>query len=267
MIHLNIILLRGLISWGGFFLFLVLELINPYRKPSIPKTKRIMTNVSLTILNSALISLLFSALIFSTASYVTDNKAGLLNMSNMLLMPHWLKITIAVIFMDFMLYIWHLLNHEMPLFWRFHRVHHSDLNMDVSTATRFHIGELSISAVIKIGLIFFIGADIVSVIIFESLLVLSAQFHHSSLKVPEWLENIFWPLFVPPSMHRVHHSVVIKERDTNYGTILSIWDRMFGTLLKKVDQDKIIIGMGAYREADKLKLHNLLLMPFTRAVK
>jgi sterol desaturase/sphingolipid hydroxylase (fatty acid hydroxylase superfamily) len=183
------------------------------------------------------------------------------------MMPHWLKVIVAVIFMDFMLYIWHLLNHEMPLFWRFHRVHHTDLNMDVSTATRFHIGELSISAVIKIGLIFFIGADIVSIIIFESLLVLSAQFHHSSLKVPAWFENLFWPLFVPPSMHRVHHSVVIRERDTNYGTIFSIWDRMFGTLLKQVDQDKIIIGMGAYREPDKLKLHHLLLMPFTRAVK
>ncbi|OGW25011.1 MAG: hypothetical protein A2X59_02435 [Nitrospirae bacterium GWC2_42_7] len=264
---MNIILLRGLISWGGFALFLTAELLNPYRKPSVPKTKRIMTNLSLTILNSAFISLLFSALIFSTASYVTDNKAGVLNMSNMLMMPYWLKIIVAVIFMDFMLYIWHLLNHEMPFFWRFHRVHHSDLNMDVSTATRFHIGELSISAVIKIGLIFFIGADIISVIIFESLLVLTAQFHHSSLKVPGWFEKYFWLVFVPPSMHRIHHSVVLKERNTNYGTILSIWDRMFGTILKDIDQDKIIIGMGAYHEPDKLKLRHLLLMPFTRAVK
>jgi sterol desaturase/sphingolipid hydroxylase (fatty acid hydroxylase superfamily) len=264
---LNIALLRGLISWGGFALFLVLELINPYREPSVSKKERLVTNVSLAILNSAFINLLFSALIFRTASYVAANKAGVLNIWNMSMMPYWLKVMLAVIFMDFILYIWHLLNHEIPFFWRFHRVHHSDLNMDVSTATRFHIGELSISAVIKIGLIFLIGADIVSVVIFESLLILAAQFHHSSLKVPEWFERIFWLLFVPPSMHRIHHSVVIRERDTNYGTIFSIWDRMLGTLLKDVDQNKIIIGMGSYREADRLKIRHLLLMPFTRVVR
>lgn len=267
MAQLNIVLLRGMISLGGFALFLIAELLNPYRKPSVSKKERLVTNLSITILNSAVISLFFSAFIISTASYVTANNAGVLNTWSMPMMPYWLKVTIAVLFMDFMLYIWHLLNHEVPFFWRFHRVHHSDLNMDVSTATRFHIGELSISAVIKIGLIFFIGADIVSVIIFESLLVLTAQFHHSSLKVPVWFEKLFWLFFVPPSMHRIHHSVVIKERNTNYGTILSIWDSMFGTILKDIDQDRIVIGVGAYREADKLKLHHLLLMPFTRAVK
>ena len=173
----------------------------------------------------------------------------------------------TVVFMDFMLYIWHLLNHEMPLFWRFHRVHHSDLNMDVSTAARFHIGELSISSVIKIALIYFLGADLVGVVLFESLLVFSAQFQHSSLKVPASFEKIYWYVFVPPSMHRIHHSVVIAERDTNYGTIFSLWDRMFGTLLTAVEQDSIRIGMGFYQNPDKLKLQHLITMPFTRAAK
>ncbi|MDY7033196.1 MAG: sterol desaturase family protein, partial [Thermodesulfobacteriota bacterium] len=168
---------------------------------------------------------------------------------------------------DFMLYVWHLLNHEMPFLWRFHRVHHSDLNMDVSTATRFHIGELVISAVIKISLIFFLGASILGVIIFESALVLCAQFHHSSLKVPGWFEKIFWIFFVPPSMHRIHHSVVIKERDTNYGTIFSLWDRSLGTLLKNVNQEKIRIGVGAYPKSEKLNFHQLITMPFTKPVR
>ncbi|TAN39623.1 MAG: sterol desaturase family protein [Nitrospirae bacterium] len=260
----NIVLLRGLVSWGGFALFLISELISPYRKPSVSKAARLMTNVSLTLLNSIFLSLVFAAPTISIASWVAANRVGVLNM---LSMPLWLKVSLAVLFLDFMLYIWHLLNHEMPLFWRFHRVHHSDLNMDVSTATRFHAGELSISAVIKIGLIYFIGADLVSVIIFESLLVLTAQFQHSSLRVPAWFENVFWLLFVPPSMHRIHHSVVISERDTNYGTILSIWDRMLGTLLKDVDQERIIIGVGPYREPQKLTLRHLLLMPFTRTIK
>ncbi len=154
----------------------------------------------------------------------------------------------------------------MPLFWRFHRVHHSDLNMDVSTATRFHIGELAISAVIKIALIFFVGIPITTVIIYESAIVFCAQFHHSSLKVPGWLETVLWILFVPPSMHRIHHSVIRKELNSNYGTIFSIWDRIIGTLIKGVDQSKIRIGIGAYQDTTKLNYQHLMVMPFTKLV-
>lgn len=263
MIPLNIVLLRGLISWGGFVLFLFFEVVRPYRQPSVSKMKRLMTNISLTVLNSAILSLIFAAATINTAMHVSGNRLGLLNIISL---PLWAKVFLTVLFMDFMLYAWHLLNHEIPFFWRFHRVHHSDLNMDVSTATRFHIGELSLSAVIKIGLIYFIGADLVSVIIFESLLVLTAQFQHSSLKVPESFEKVFWIFFVPPSMHRIHHSVKIHERDTNYGTILSVWDRLLGTLLKDIEQEKIIIGLGPYREPEKLGLPHLLLMPFTKPI-
>jgi sterol desaturase/sphingolipid hydroxylase (fatty acid hydroxylase superfamily) len=260
----EIVLFRGLISWGGFVLFLVSELIWPYRPPSVSKKKRLITNVLLTAMNSVILTIVFAAATIDIALYVSANDLGLLNMVGI---PLWPKVFVAVLFMDFIFYVWHLLNHEVPLFWRFHRVHHSDLNMDVSTATRFHIGELAISAVIKIGLIYFIGADLLSVLIFESLLVLTAQFQHSSLAVPSWFEKAFWVLFVPPSMHRIHHSVKIAERDTNYGTILSIWDRLLGTLLRGVDQEKIIIGIGPYRAHERLKLHHLLVMPFTRAIK
>ena len=185
----------------------------------------------------------------------------------MVTLPVWAELLLTVAVMDFILYIWHLLNHEVPLLWRFHRVHHSDLNMDVSTATRFHIGELAISAVIKIALVFFLGASVLGVIIFESALVLYAQFHHSSLKVPLWFEKIFWILFVPPSMHRIHHSVIIKERNTNYGTIFSAWDRGLGTLLRDVDQNRIRIGVGAYPQPEKLNFHHLLAMPFRQPVR
>lgn len=264
MIPSEIVLFRGLMSWGGFALLLVFELIWPYRQPSVSKKSRLMINVSLTLLNSFILTVVFAAATVNTALYVSANHTGLLNMTGLSL---WPKAFAAVLFMDFTLYVWHLLNHEVPLFWRFHRVHHSDLNMDVSTATRFHIGELGISAVIKIALIYFIGADLLSVIIFESLLVLTAQFQHSSLRIPSWFEKIFWVLFVPPSMHRIHHSVKIAERNTNYGTILSVWDRLLGTLLRNIDQKKIVIGVGPYREEDRLKLHHLLVMPFTRAIK
>jgi sterol desaturase/sphingolipid hydroxylase (fatty acid hydroxylase superfamily) len=256
--------IRFALFWGGLLFFLVLELIRPYRPGTISKLSRWIANLGLTIFNSLVLNLFFTAFILQTASYVTRHKLGVLNLYPL---PYGLKLLITVLFLDLILYVWHLLNHEMPFLWGFHRVHHSDLNMDVSTASRFHIGELAISAVIKMGLIFFLGADLFGVFLFESLVVLTSQFHHSSLKIPVWFERIYGILFVPPSMHRIHHSVVIKERDSNYGTILSLWDRGLGTLTSKVDQAKLRIGVGAYQRADKLHFHHLLLMPFTKRIR
>jgi len=257
-------LIRPSLFLGGLLFFLMLELLAPYRQSSVSKVKRWINNVALTAFNSLILQLLFAGAVVRTAMYVTSHHLGVLNMVEA---PSWVKLLATVIFMDFMLYVWHLLNHEVPFLWQFHRVHHSDLNMDVSTATRFHIGELAMSAVIKISLVFFLGATPLGVLIFESALVLCAQFHHSSLKVPGWFEAIFWILFVPPSMHRIHHSVVIKERNTNYGTIFSIWDRWLGTLLTDVDQEKLRIGVGAYQKPDKLNFNHLLVMPFTHPIK
>ena len=256
--------IRLLLFSGGLVFFLALELLVPYRDSSVSKWKRWANNLTLTLFNSFLLQLIFSSAIIATAMYVQTHKMGILSMLDA---PSGIKILVTVIFMDFMLYVWHLLNHIMPLLWRFHRVHHSDLNMDVSSATRFHIGELAISTAIKICIIFFLGASYMGVLIFESAVLLCTQFHHSSLKVPGWFEAIWWIFFVPPSMHRIHHSVVIKERDTNYGAIFSIWDRILGTMLTNIDQKRIRIGVGAYHNPDKLNFHQLLAMPFTKLVR
>lgn len=264
MTNLSIAVFRGVVSWGGFLIFLLSEYLQPYRPSSVPKRERLLTNISLTLLNNAVLSLLFATATINSALHVSAEHLGILNTFSL---PFWQKVFLSVICMDLTFYVWHLLNHRVPVLWRFHRVHHSDLNMDVSTASRFHIGELALSSVIKIGLIYLIGADVLSVILFESLLGLTAQFQHSSVKVPIGFERIFYFLFVPPSMHRIHHSVVIRERDTNYGTILSIWDRLLGTLLKDVDQEGIVIGLGPYRKPGELGLRSLLIMPFTRPIR
>lgn len=256
--------MRFWIFLGGLFFFLILELINPYRPNTVSKLKRWLNNLGITIFNSLILKLLFASTLVQTCLYVTDKQIGVLNLT---VVPYWVKTLATVVFMDFMLYVWHLLNHEMPFLWRFHRVHHTDLNMDVSSATRFHIGELAISAVIKISLVFFLGADMFAVLLFETLLVFTAQFQHSSLTVPRWFEKIYWVLLVPPSMHRIHHSVVIKQRDSNYGTIFSIWDRILGTLITDVEQGRIRIGVGGHYKPAKLNLHHLLVMPFTAPVK
>jgi sterol desaturase/sphingolipid hydroxylase (fatty acid hydroxylase superfamily) len=256
--------IRAFLFWGGLVFFLGLELVIPYRPSSVSKFKRWLNNIGLAVFNSIALNLLFAGAIIKTAAYVNTRNMGLLNQWPL---PYWAKISATVIVFDFFLYVWHLLNHVMPLFWRFHRVHHSDLNMDVSTASRFHIGELALSAIIRIGLIFFLGADLFGVALFESLIVLTSQFQHSSLTIPSWFERYYWILFVPPSMHRIHHSVIINERNTNYGTILSLWDRLLGTLLKNVDQGRILIGMGAYRRPERLNFQHLMIMPFTRGVR
>ena len=248
----------------GLLLFLVFELARPYRPATVSKAGRWLVNLGLTAFNSAFLYLVFGGAVIGTAQYTAQARIGVLNL---VAWPHWMKILFTLVFMDFMLYVWHFLNHEMPLLWRFHRVHHSDPNMDVSTASRFHPGELAVSSVIKIGLIFFLGADLWGVVVFETALVLAAQFHHSSLKVPAWFERIYWIIFVPPSMHRIHHSVVIKERDANYGTVFSLWDRVMGTMIDRADQDRIRIGLGAYQDHQKLGFGRLLAMPFTRPVK
>ena len=155
----------------------------------------------------------------------------------------------------------------VPFFWDLHRVHHCDLNMDVSTATRFHIGELAISKVITLCLILFLGVDLYGLFLFETLVIMATQFHHSSLKIPVRFEKFFWILFVPPSMHRIHHSVVIKERDSNYGVLFSVWDRILGTLLTDINQTEIRIGVGRYQKQEKLNFYHLLIMPLTRRVR
>ena len=260
----NLEMIRLVFFWGGLALYGLLEWWIPYRPNTVSKPRRWLDNLGLSVSNGIILYLIFFAAIVQTAAYVTERQLGVLNL---LSMPAWLRIVITVAVLDFMLYIWHFLNHEMPLFWRFHRVHHSDLNLDVSSALRFHLGELSLSAVIKISLIYFLGADIRGVVVFEILVVLTSQFQHSNIRLPAWFEKLWLVLFVPPSMHRIHHSVVIKERNTNYGTIVSFWDRMLGTFLYNLDQSRIRIGVGAYTRAEKVRFTNLLVMPFTRPIR
>jgi sterol desaturase/sphingolipid hydroxylase (fatty acid hydroxylase superfamily) len=258
------LIVRATVFWFGFVLFLSLELLIPYRNYTVSKLRRVATNLTMALLNGVIASLLFSTATERTALYASAGHWGLFNM---FALPYWSRLLATIVVMDFVLYIWHLLNHEMPLLWRFHQVHHSDINMDVSTASRFHAGEIIMSSAVKIALIYFLGAEITAVVIFDSLLVFAAQFQHSCLKVPAVFGRIYWTLFVPPAMHRIHHSVVIRERNTNYGTIFSIWDRVFGTLLREIDQDKIVIGLGAYRDPGTLRIDHLLLMPLGRPAR
>lgn len=259
-----IALVRFIAFWGGLFIFFLIETVNAYRVPTVPRGGRWIANITLAVLNGYVLRLVFSAVTAATAFQATYGGGGLLNM---VAMPGWLRVLVVVVALDFVIYCWHYANHVSPFLWRFHRVHHSDLNMDVSTASRFHIIELSGGALIKLSMIKLLGVDLVSLAVFETMLLSCAQFHHSSMRISTVFEQVFVRLGVPPSMHRIHHSVVITERNTNYGTILSCWDRLFGTFRYDVPQERIVIGMGAYRKYETLTIRELLAMPFRKAVR
>lgn len=261
---IKLALVRPVLFFSVLLVFLVVELLIPYRKSTVSKAKRWFINLGMTGFNTVVLTLVFGASPILLAAYVSHSGIGILPK---IPAPYWLKVLLVLMFFDFMLWIWHLLNHVVPFFWRFHRVHHTDLYMDVSTATRFHIGELAISNVIKLALIYLLGADVLMVLLFETLVVATAQFHHSSLKISPAFEKYWYVLFVPPSMHRIHHSVKINERNTNYSTIFSLWDRFMGTLVTSVKQEGIKIGVGGHFDEKKLNLHHLLVMPFTRYVR
>lgn len=247
--------------WGGLFFFLILELAASYRRPTVSKGSRLITNISLSIINSSLYHLVYSAAILLLLQKVLENRYGLLNMFET---PFWFSVIAGLLILDFSIYLWHRINHKMPLLWRFHRVHHSDLNMDVSTANRFHLGEFLLSGLVRIAVIYVFGINLFTYILFHVLVNISIQFHHSSVCVPPLLDRLWGVLFVPPSMHRVHHSNIREEHDSNYGVILSIWDRMMGTLRRDVEQESIEIGLKYYPDFKRLGLFKMMIMPFEK---
>jgi sterol desaturase/sphingolipid hydroxylase (fatty acid hydroxylase superfamily) len=253
--------LKPVFYWAGLSAFLVLELLFSYRKNSVSKFRRWLTNLPLSIINGAIYYLIyFSAL----AGIMAQGKSLKIGLLHAFALPEWFKIVAGILILDCALYVWHLLNHTVPLFWRFHRVHHADMNLDVSTASRFHLGEFLMSGLVRMLVVYAAGISFTTYMLFEILVNASIQFHHSSVRIHSLFEKFWVLLFIPPSMHRVHHSVKIKERDSNYGVLFSFWDRFFGTFTWGIDQSKIVIGIGSHRTFEKLGFWHMWLMPFTR---
>ena len=258
---MELLQVKVVLYWSGVVVFLLLELGFSYRVPTVSKARRWLTNIPLSLVNGAIYQVVFAALILRLFAHVEQQGLGLLN-----LWPPaaWQKVVLGILVLDFSIYLWHLLNHVVPFLWRFHRVHHSDLNMDVATANRFHIGEFLVSGLVRLAAIYTFGIPILAYILFEILVNLSIQFHHSSIRLPVNFERLWMLLFVPPLLHRIHHSVRINERDSNYGVLFSLWDRLLGTLRYDVGQEGIVIGIGSHRQFEELGFWQMLAMPFTK---
>lgn len=250
---------------GLFSLFAVLEALAPRRALATSKRQRWVTNWGITILDTLTLRLLSLVAPLLAVGAALDAQAMGIGLLNSFDLPFWGAVIITIVVFDFAIWAQHLITHKMPILWRIHRVHHSDRDLDVTTAIRFHPVEIALSMGIKIGLVYLLGAPAMGIILFEILLNGTAMFNHANIRLPLWLDRIVRLILVTPDMHRVHHSVHRHEHDSNYGFALSIWDRLFGTYIDQPSAGHKEMKLGLeWQDTSPNKLGWALWLPFRR---
>lgn len=245
---------------GAFGALLWLERRRLLRRRTVEsKLTRDARNLAVAALGAVALQIAERPVIEPLTQLVERRKWGLLKRFRL---PLWLEVALAVILLDYTLYVWHVLTHRVPLLWRFHMAHHVDLDLDASTALRFHFGELALSVPWRAAQVLLIGATPLSLSVWQTSLMVSILFHHSNVRLPIKAEQWLSYLIVTPRMHGIHHSIVPEETDSNWSSGLSLWDRLHGTLRLNVPQDEIVIGVPAYREPKEVELIKILVMPF-----
>jgi len=251
---------------GMLAVMAIWEIIAPRRALTVSKAVRWVNNLGLVFLNSFIVRLVFPAAAVGVAVMATENQWGLFNLTEL---PVWFAVLASVVIMDFVIYLQHIMVHAVPLFWRLHRVHHADLDYDVTTGARFHTLEIILSMLIKFATILLLGPPVVAVIIFEVVLNAMAMFNHGNVGLPKTLDNFLRWFVVTPDMHRVHHSIEDDETNSNFGFNLSWWDRLFGTYRDqpRAGHTEMTIGIHNYTEAKQCSwISGMLAMPFTGKV-
>lgn len=253
--------LRLGIFFGIFAIVAALEVFLPRRPKTASWRKRWGINVGILMLDIVAQRLTVGAAAFATAIYAQQHGWGLFNY---LQWPWWVEAVLGFLLLDFAIYLQHVMSHALPLFWRLHQVHHADLDVDLTTGTRFHPLEIIISMVYKAGLVAALGVDPWVVIAFEATLNASAVFTHGNIALPAWLDRTLRYLVCTPDMHRVHHSTVLHETNSNYGFFLSVWDRLCGTMIHAPAKGQlgVELGLAEWRDQGELGLLRLILMPF-----
>jgi len=252
---------------GVFALMALWEILAPRRTLTQPKTSRWLNNIVLVVFNTALLRVVFPVAAIGVAEYAQLLQWGLFNLIEV---HPAVAILVSVIVLDMAIYLQHVMFHAVPLLWRLHRVHHADLDFDVTTGARFHPIEILLSMLIKFAAIVLLGPPLAAVVIFEVLLNAMAMFNHSNVRMPLALDSILRRLIVTPDMHRVHHSHLADETNSNFGFNLSVWDRIFGTYRAQpaAGHTNMVIGIDTFRDpAHCVKISGLLFMPFTGKIK
>ncbi len=240
-------------------LLAISEFVFPWRERSISRASRWFQNLSLTVINSFVAKFTLGSVPITISYMCLEKEIGLLNIYEM---PNWVTILFTYILLDLIIYLQHLMFHATPLLWRLHKVHHSDLDLDVTSGFRFHPIEIIISLVIKAAGILTIGAHPIGVLLFEVLLNAGSLFNHSNIKVPDSIDKYLRLVIVTPKVHLVHHSTIQHETNSNFGFTISIWDRVFGTYRSKSTFENFKIGLDDYQSVEKLGIVRLAALPF-----
>jgi sterol desaturase/sphingolipid hydroxylase (fatty acid hydroxylase superfamily) len=249
----------------GFFFIIFLsmavwEILKPRRVLTVSKENRWFVNLSITIIDALLVRFIFPIAALGTAFIAEEQHWGLLNR---LTIDHWIAGIIAILMLDLTIYVQHVAFHHIPVFWRLHMVHHTDLDIDVTTGARFHPVEILLSMIIKMTAILLLGAPAYSVLVFEILLNGTSLFNHGNIFIPPGIDRFIRFFVVTPDMHRVHHSVIIRERNSNFGFNFSWWDRFFSTYKEQPEKGHgdMVIGLANFRDSKRLGLIYTLFLP------
>jgi sterol desaturase/sphingolipid hydroxylase (fatty acid hydroxylase superfamily) len=250
---------------AGATLLTIAERRWPLRRAADPGPRRFRTNLATGAITAVAMQGVLLPVILGVAAAVEARGWGLLGaLADVVPLPPAVRLAAALVLLDYTFYWWHRLAHVVPALWRFHVVHHTDLDLDVTTAVRFHVGEYALGSGFRVLQILAIGAGPLAALLFEGLVVAAAVFHHSNVRLPLALERGLVRLLVTPRMHSIHHSTVERETSSNWSTVLPMWDWLHGTRRLDVPHSTVVIGLPAYRDAQQLGLATLLALPFRR---
>lgn len=246
---------------SGLSVMAVWEILATRRPQGIKRLVRWPGNLAIVILDTLAVRLLFPLAAVGAAIYASEHGWGLLNLVSM---PGWVAVVLAMLALDLTIYLQHRIFHAVPWLWRLHRMHHADLEFDVTTGLRFHPIEILLSMTIKMAVVVLIGAPTLAVVVFEVLLNATSLFNHGNVGLPKSVDRWLRLLLVTPDMHRVHHSSIQRETDSNFGFSVPWWDRLFGTYCAQPEKGHLgmTIGIEDFRTEHDLRLDQMLIQPF-----
>ena len=252
---------RGSFFFGVLAFIGLWELSAPRRGLTTPKSPRWFGNLTIILLNTGVVPFAFPILPVAVAALAHKNGWGLLNLFRP---PYWMAVVVGVTLLDLVIYFQHVLFHAVPALWRLHMVHHADLDFDVTTGLRFHPIEIILSTAIKLAAVVVFGPPALAVLLFEVFLNATSMFNHGNIRIPLALDRLLRLFVVTPEMHRVHHSVLIMETNSNFGFNLPWWDRLLGTYRAqpRAGHEEMTIGLSQFRNANRLTLPWVLALPF-----
>ena len=261
---------QTIVMLAGLVMLMLWETAHPFfdyfRARPKERGKHALRNLLLGGLNAGLISVVFVGLWGVASITARQHGIGLLHWLEAAAgLPVWAHALGAMLLLDAWMYVWHRINHEIPFLWRFHRVHHNDPTMDVTTASRFHTGEIAISSTLRIGIILLVGVHLWELVLYETVMFAVVQFHHANVGLPGWLDRALRVVIVTPNMHKVHHSRYQPETDSNYSSLFSIWDRIGRSFRLRDDPSTIKIGLHGWDAPEDQRFKGMLSAPLKEA--